>query len=206
VLGAGVPGDIGANVRRFSERTTITMRLSKGLLFGLAAAGLVGCSGPASGSLSPSPSAPAQATTAPAAAPVTPADRALQASARVAAMQFSGLYSARKFAASWDLLSPAAKHQVPWATWMGVHEGCPSAGAGQAGVIKSVTVFGDAAIVTETSAGAVPGHATAEYVFNDVDGHWLYTPDDVSIYDHGSVAADVAAAKAAGFCGSWKGF
>jgi len=32
------------------------------------------------------------------------------------------------------------------------------------------------------------------------DGSWGIVPNHLSLYQHGSVAADVAAAKAAGFC------
>ena len=69
-----------------------------------------------------------------------------------------------------------------------------------------MTVFGDAAIVTEAVAGTALKPGTAEDVFNYADGHWRYSPADLSIYRHGSVTADIAAAKAAGFCTSWKIF
>lgn len=52
-----------------------------------------------------------------------------------------------------------------------MHSGCPSAGAGMAREIKAVTVFGRAAIVTETIAGA-PKLGPAENVFNFASGHW----------------------------------
>ena len=81
-----------------------------------------------------------------------------------------------------------------------------SAGAGKSRIIKAVTVFGSAAIVTEAIAGAASKLGTAEDVFNYANGHWSYSPGDLSIYHHGSVAADVAAAKAAGFCTGWKIF
>jgi hypothetical protein len=85
-----------------------------------------------------------------------------------------------------------------------VHDACPSAEAAKPRTIEAVTVFGNAAIVTETIAEASPG--TAEDVFSYVDGHWSYSPEDRSIYHHASVAADVAAAKAARLCASWKIF
>ncbi len=76
-----------------------------------------------------------------------------RAGARAAAAQFYGLYFASQYAASWDLLTPAAKHQVPRGVWVNVHDGCPSASAGKARVIKFVTVFGNAAIVTAKVSG-----------------------------------------------------
>lgn len=182
-----------------SERTAKVMRFLKGLAVGLVAVGLVGCSVGAS-EPSPAPADPQVVTsTAP---PASPASPQMRAGARAAAAQFYGLYSASQFAAFWNLLAPATKHQVPRSVWLSVHEACSSSGAGKPRVIKAVTVFGTAAIVTEAVPGVRPG--TAEDVFNYVDGHWSYSPGDPSIYHHGSVAADVAAARTAGFCGSWK--
>jgi hypothetical protein len=114
------------------------------------------------------------------------------------------LYTADQFAAFYNLLSPVTKLQISRHVWVSVHEACLSGGAGKARIIKAVTVFGNAAIVTEAIAGASPG--TAEDVFNYVDGQWSYSPADLSVYQHGSVAADVSAAKAAGFCADGKMF
>ena len=67
-----------------------------------------------------------------------------------------------------------------------------------------MTVFGDAAIVTEAIAVTALKPDTAEDVFNYADGHWSYSLADLNIYRNGSVSADIAATKAAGFCTSWK--
>ena len=83
--------------------------------------------------------------------------------------------------------------------------GCLSDNAETSGAIKSVTVFGNAAIVTEAITGATSTHHTVESVFNYAHGRWGYSPGDISIYHHGSVAADIAAAKAAGFCAGRNG-
>jgi hypothetical protein len=182
------------------------MRFPKGLLVGLVAAGLVGCSNAASGQpfAGLSSSAPAQASPAP---PVGPAEPKTQTGARAAATHFYDVYLASQFAASWDLLAPAAKRQVSKGIWIKVHEGCLSAGSGgKIRVIKSVTVFGDAAIITESLAGTHSKHRTARSVFNYSDGHWGYAPNNLSIYHHRSVAADVAAARAAGLCSNWNDF
>jgi hypothetical protein len=128
----------------------------------------------------------------------------MRTSAREAATRFYGLYFAGQFANSWDLLAPAAKRQIPRSVWVGVHEGCLSAGAGNSAVVKSVTVFGKAAIVTEAIADGSPGSGTVAAVFNYSNGQWGYSPGDPSVYHHGSVAADIAAAKAAGLCASRK--
>ena len=88
------------------------MGFPKGLLVGLAAAGLVGCSGAASGTPSVGPIATARTT----ASSVPPASPQMKAGARAAAAQFYGLYSASQFAASWNLLAPATKRQVSGAS------------------------------------------------------------------------------------------
>jgi hypothetical protein len=175
------------------------MRLWKGLLVSLVAAGLAGCSGGTSGPPAvPTPTITATASSVPSASPHT------KAVARAAAEQFYGMYAASQYAALWNMLAPATKQQVSRKAWVGVHEACSSAGAGKSRVIKTVTVFGNAAIVAETVSGALPG--TAEDVFNYADGRWRYSPQDLSIYRHKSVTADVAAAKAAGLCTSSKVF
>jgi hypothetical protein len=175
------------------------MRFLKGLAVGLVAVGLVGCGGGASEpSTAGGTTGPAVVTsTAPPAAPVSPQ---MRAGARAAAAQFYRLYSASQFTAFWNLLAPATKRQVPRRVWVSVHDACPDASAGKSRIIKAVTVFGSAAIVTEAIAGAASKLDTAEDVFNYANGRWSYSLGDLSIYHHGSVAADVAAAKAAGFC------
>jgi len=178
------------------------MGFPKGLLVGLAAAGLVGCSGAAPGTPSVSPVATARTT----ASSVPPASPQMKTGARAAAAKFYDLYSARRYSAFWNLLAPATKRQISRGVWVSVHEACPSAVTGEPRVIKELTVFGNAAIVTEAVTGAPSKPGTAEDVFNYAGGRWSYSPQDLSIYHHGSVTADVAAAKAAGFCTSWKIF
>jgi hypothetical protein len=175
------------------------MRLWKGLLVSLVAAGLAGCSGGTPGSPAvPVPTITATASSVPSATPHT------KAVARAAAEEFYGLYAESKYAAVWNLLASTTQHQVSRKAWIGVHEACSTAGAGKSRVIKTVTVFGNAAIVAETVTGGLPG--TAEDVFNYTDGRWRYSPQDPGVYQHKSVTADVAAAKAAGLCTSSKVF
>jgi hypothetical protein len=180
------------------------MRLLTGLAVGLVAAGLAGCSvgSPKPSTADPSSTAPGVVTsTAPPAAPVSPQVRA---GARAAAARFYGLYSASKFTVFWDLLPATTKRQVSRHVWVSVHDACPSSANGKSRIIRAVTVFGSSAIVTEAIAGA--SSDTAQDVFSYVNGHWSYSPEDLNIYYHGSVAADIAAAKAAGFCAGWKIF
>ncbi len=183
------------------------MRFSPGLVLGFAAVCVAGCSvGGAAGSAAGAPAATASrgvaTSMAPPAASASPGERA---GARAAASQFYDLYSARQFAASWSLLSSTARRQISRQVWVEVHDGCAS-GAGRSRFIKAVTVFGNAAIVTAAVARAASKPDTAEDVFNYTDGRWHFSPDDLSIYHHRSVAADIAAARAAGNCASWKVF
>ena len=185
------------------------MRLRNAFLAGLAAAALVGCSsaaaGPDSGLRAPvilGPSAPA-ASSARLAPSITPK---VEAAVRPAAAHFYSVLSARKFTASWDLLAPSVKKQVPLGVWVGVHEACQNAAVGKPRAIKAVTVFGNAAIVTTVISGAPADGRVSEDVFNYANGRWTYSPRNIGIYLHGSVAADVAAAKAAGLCAGWESF
>lgn len=193
------------------------MRVPNGLLAsfaGLVAVGLVGCSGLAPGSTefggSTLPSntsqvapAPAKSTATKAGPTVTqagPAEPLTKAGAQAAAGRFYRLYSNGQFAASWDLLTLTARRAIPRATWVRVHARCLSGGAGTSRVIKAVLVFGNAAIVTETVKGDATQSRKSHDVFNYAHGHWAYAPNDLSIYQHDSVSADIGAAKAQGFC------
>ena len=69
-----------------------------------------------------------------------------------------------------------------------------------------MTLFGNTAIVTETITGASAKQRRNAVVFSYAHAHWGYSPGDPGIYQHGSVVASVAAAKAAGFCTGWKIF
>jgi len=125
--------------------------------------------------------------------------------ARVAAALFNRVYFGSRHAASWTLLAPQVQRRIPEGVWIRVHVGC-AARPGSAMTIRAVTVFGTVAIVTETINGLAPGTARVESVFNYGHGRWGYSPQDPSIYQHKSIAADISAARAAGFCGSAKSF
>lgn len=188
------------------------MRLAKALLAALAVAVLAGCTAVAAGQHrgaqvpvvgEPTVTAAPAVTSAPLARSVTPK---VAAAARPAAARFYAMLSAGKFAASWHLLAPAVRSQLPLRAWVGVHAACPTANLGKTRVIKSVTVFGDAAIVATVIRGATAKAHASEDVFNYVHGHWSYSPPDLGIYEHGSVAADVTAARVAALCGGRKSF
>lgn len=149
---------------------------------------------------------PAAATSPTATAPASAARVVSQpetvAGAKASAQQFFDLFSASQFADAWDDLAPADQAEVPQATWVAVHEGCPSPSAGMARVIKNVTVVGGTAVVTETIGGALSSLGSATNVFTYSAGRWGYVlpGSDAANYHHGSVKADIAAQKAAGSC------
>ncbi len=157
-----------------------------------AAAALAGCS---SGG---TPQTAASA--APAAASQSPGQPETAAGARATAQQYFDLYSAGEYVAAWALLSPAAQKAIPQSVWVAVHEGCPSASAGLAYDVTHITMAGNTAVATVTLAGALSKLATGSEAFAYSGGRWGFSPSDMSMYGHGSVAKDIAAAKAKGLC------
>jgi len=81
-----------------------------------------------------------------------------------------------------------------------VHDACPSAAAGLAFQIKNVTVTGSTAVVTYTLAGAASALGSATTALTYSQGNWWLVEPEPGIYEHGSVKADIAAAKAQGNC------
>jgi hypothetical protein len=125
------------------------------------------------------------------------------AAAQSAAQQFFTFYSASQWNDAWQYLTAADKHAAPEAVYAAVHRGCPSAAAGIAYSIKSVTLAGHTAVITYTISGATGtllGNATMPATWTR--SGWGVEPSGMSIYSHGSVSADIAAAKAAGDCAS----
>jgi hypothetical protein len=181
------------------------MSLTKGLLIGLVGlVGLAGCTSPPAAGPSPAPPGrTAQPSRQAGNAPQTargPVEPKTKAAVRTAATHFYSRLTDGQFAAAWDLLAPAAKQQIPRRIWVNVHLGCQAANEGRAGAVKSVTIFGDAAIVTEKMTSSHSNAHVTRGIFNYVERRWGYSPDDSSIYQGASVAADIAAAKAHGLC------
>lgn len=195
---------------------------------------IVGCSGAVTGArpgavpASPSPSSVSPASSAGGTRPVRPAQgapaaagspsagnsaqvaasitAAVRAQVRPSASRFYTATRARDFASSWGMLAPAARRAIPLRVWVAVHEACPPGDGTRRRIIKSVTIFGDAAIVTTTINGVPAKLVTDEDAFSFADGRWGFFPQDLGLYQHKSVAADVAAARAAGLCQGWKSF
>jgi hypothetical protein len=127
-----------------------------------------------------------------------------EAGVRSAATRFYALYSAGQWAQAWQMLAPASQHAVPESRFVAVHQGCPSPSAGLARAIRSVTMAGSTAVVTEGLAGAASALGSATDTWDYADGRWgvALAQSSLKDYSHGSASADVAAMKAAGLCAS----
>jgi hypothetical protein len=179
--------------------------MRKGIVSGtLIVAALLAVAACSSASSSTSASTPAAASTAPA-SPATTASTTQPETATAAsavARQYFGLYSAGQFAAAYGLLAPSAQRAVSESTWVAVHQGCPSQAAGLTYDIKDATLTGNTAVVTVTLAGVASSLASESEAPTYSGGQWGFVSNDLSMYEHGSVKADLAAAKAAGYCAS----
>jgi hypothetical protein len=157
----------------------------------------IGCGSTATPAPAQQPAAAAAAaSTASAAQPET------EAGVRAAATAYYALYSAGQWPPAWAMLAPASQQAVPESLYAAVHQGCPSASAGLARVIKSVTMAGSTAVVTEALSGAASALGGFTDAWTYAGGRWGLTlsASDLAIYSHGSAAADIAAAKADGYC------
>lgn len=112
------------------------------------------------------------------------------------AADYLSLASAGQFAITYQLLSASARQAITQQAWVAVHRTC----AGTSYQIKHVAVAGKTATVTVGLTGGHRGTLTETLVY--AAGSWGVSPADLSLYQHGSVAADVAAAQAQGGCAS----
>lgn len=178
------------------------MRLQAiGIVPAAVAAGLAlaACSGASSGS----PAAPAAAATraSPGAHASTPVEPDTASAVRADADDYLTLYTAGQFAVIYQMLSASARQAIGQQAWVAVHRGCLGATGGMSYKIRHIAVTGKTAVVTVALTGATkPESATETLVY--ADGHWGFSPQDLALYRHGSVSADVAAAKGAGGCAS----
>jgi hypothetical protein len=178
--------------------------MRRSVVQGAVVAAIVTATAACSGGASTTPAGTAAtATTAPAAATAvaTAAGRQPEtaAAATAAARQYFDFYSAGDFGAAWGLLTPSAQREIGEATWVGVHQRCP-APAGVSYQVKSAKVTGGRAAVTVAQIEAEKNVGTVTEPFSYSAGRWGFVPEDTSLYRHGSVKADVSAAKAEGYC------
>ena len=119
------------------------------------------------------------------------------AAVRSDADDYLSLYSAGQYAITYQMLSAPARQAISEQAWVAVHKGCP--GAGRAYRITRVVVTGRTAVVTAALPGAGKlGRQTETLVY--ANGQWGFSPRDLSLYQHRTVAADVAAVHAQGHC------
>jgi hypothetical protein len=123
------------------------------------------------------------------------------AGARAAARSFFNLYATSQWAATYQLLSPAAQHAVSEVTWAKAQQGCPNQGVRLAGTIKSVTLTGNTAVVRATPLPGEAGWVYTEQVFTYSRGRWRYSPYDLDIYHGRTIGQIVTDLKARGYCG-----
>lgn len=81
---------------------------------------------------------------------------------------------------------------------MALHQGCRAQAAGLAYEVKDATVTGNTAVVTVSLSGAAASIGSESEALTYSAGRWGLVPNDLSFYKHGSIWADIAAAKAAG--------
>ena len=98
----------------------------------------------------------------------------------------------------------APEHRLPLAVTAAraaeVLIGSIAKAAGLAYNVSKATVTGNTAIVTVSLSGAAAAIGSASEALTYAAGRWGFVPSDLSSYGHGSVKADIAAAKAAGYC------
>lgn len=175
-----------------STRTAMT-----GALAASAAASLaVGCAA----TVSAPATAKAKAASTARALPAVPDTKA---AARSAAVNYMTLYSAGQWQSTWPMLTAADQRLVPEGLYTAFHDACPSQVAGMQYEVTHVTLAGRTAVYAYTvpllaSMGSVTDTETW------TAGGWRMEldPDSLGVYGHGSVKADVKAAKAAGDCAS----
>ena len=154
---------------------------------------LAACSA-ASPSPSPSPSSSTKQARPVHTAPLS--EPATVAAVRADAADYLSLASAGQFAITYQMLSASARQGITQQAWVAVHRAC----AGTSYKIKHLAVSGKTATVTVGLTGGHRGTLTETLVY--VAGSWGVSPGDLSLYQHGSVSADVAAARAGGGCAS----
>ncbi len=178
---------------RFQAMAMVPAAIAAGLA-------LTACSAASSGS-SAGPS-PVARTESPGAHASTPVEPQTAAAVRADADDYLTLYPARQFAITYQMLSAAARQAIKERVWVAVHRSCPGVAGGMVYKIRHVAVTGKTAVVTVALTGgtAKPVSATETLVY--ANGHWGFSPQDMGLYQHGSVSADVAAARAGGGCAS----
>ena len=83
-----------------------------------------------------------------------------------------------------------------------MHQGSPARSASLTYEVKDATLTGSTAVVIVSLSGVAASIGSESEAFTYSAGRWGLVPGDLSFYKHGSIRADIAAAKAAGYCAS----
>jgi hypothetical protein len=118
------------------------------------------------------------------------------AAVRADAADYLSLASAGQYAITYQMLSASARQAITQQAWVAVHQAC----AGTSYKLRQLAVAGKTATATVGLAGGHHGTLTETFVY--AAGSWGVSPGDLSLYQHGSVSADAAAAKAQARCAS----
>ena len=177
---------------RFQAMGIVPAVVAAGLALAACSAGSSGNSAGPSGVASTAPGAHASA----------PVEPETAAAVRADADDYLTLYTAGQFEITYQMLTAPARQAINQQAWVAVHRDCPGATGGMTYKIRGIAVTGKSALVSVVLTGkaAKPESAAETLVYSD--GHWGFSPRDLGLYRHGSVSADVAAAKAAGGCAS----
>jgi hypothetical protein len=124
------------------------------------------------------------------------------AAAKAAATAYFDFWAAGQYAATSPLLSPAARKVISRHVWIAAHLRCRGSGTGVAYRIRRPELSGHLAVLNLSAAGVASKLGSVEVTFTYTNGHWYYSPSDLSIYRHKSVRQVVAALNAAEGCSS----
>lgn len=126
----------------------------------------------------------------------TPADASepvTAAAVHAAAERIMTDFTTGRFTDAWQMLTPDAQHTVTEATWVAVYSGC--------GHVPLAYTIGPAALSGTAAEVRVTVSSYPILVdFRYVAGHWRYKPALLTMFDAGSIQADIAAARTFGIC------
>lgn len=121
------------------------------------------------------------------------------AAAETAAKNYFALYGAGQYAAIYPMILPADRAQISESVWVRLHQKCRNPAASHEQVTHPV-LSGMVAVVTISLPGVIASLSKAKVTFTYSSGTWYYTPSDMSIYAHHTLAQAVSAATAAALC------
>jgi hypothetical protein len=169
------------------------------ILLPMLVASVVAACGSAGSSAPPAPASTASPATQ---APSASAEPDTAAGAKSAAETTFELYSGGQYSTVWQDMVPGFRAAVPEATYVAVHDKCPTSGLSYQ--VTRPVLTEDTAVVTVSLAGAASALASETEVFQYVSGTWLWAPSTQlrAPYKAGTVSAIVQKMKSEGICES----